>query len=363
MADRIKSLLTALHRMQRNTDTLDEDVANAMRRFSQRLGWPAAYTRSGENVTALRALRGELFARTVDDERTLLTVMLLDLLCTPIPTERITWREALLDVFPYTAGRGAAFQSARIELARRWGRAVLSERLGAAPSPAALDAFLRDDLELVMRNRVANFVRTIAADADPPTPPIRLPIRDGVEAARISRMAWREGWHFDDHVTTESRTLRHKSWAALGERGVVRWARDGYLKTAWIDVQGAGRAQVADRIRAQIAVYTDAELRAQAAQAESPEPARRIAALGFLALDAPVESEPGLVEIFASATRAEAMEVRRAACIGVLYTSWRELEPAVAAVAASDPDDELRTIAANVLESCAKYGWKRVPLA
>jgi len=360
MADRLKQILASLHRMKRNTDTLDEDVANAMRRFSQRLGWPAVYTRSGEHVTLLRALRVELFGRQVDDERTLLLVMLFDLLCTPVPTERISWQDALVRVFPYTAARGAAFPQAKAELARRWGRATLAERLGSAPLPEQVEAFLRDDLELTMRNRTASFARTVSVDAEPPTEPIRLPVRDGVELSRMSRLAWREGWHFDDYATTDSRTLRNKSWAALGERAVVRWARDGYLKTTWIDVQGAGRAQVADRVRAQIAVYTDDELRADAKEGE---PARRIAALGFLALEAKSESDPALVDLFASAARADSMEVRRAACVSVLYTSYRELEPAVAEIAANDPDEELRAIAANVLESCAKHGWTRTPVS
>jgi hypothetical protein len=132
-------------------------------------------------------------------------------------------------------------------------------------------------------------------------------------------------------------------------RSSVRMYEDGALHVNQIVVDGSDSDDVAERIRHRLPTYSPADMPELFAAVENDDDLDD--ALAILALVAPAQADPQLIELFRRGLAHDDWIIRQAALIALSVTAWPELRGDVQRLARDDRHDEVRKLAASVLKT------------
>jgi hypothetical protein len=160
-----------------------------------------------------------------------------------------------------------------------------------------------------------------------------------------TRMAWNNGWQYQDMFLADEERPFEKIWLA-DDHTSVHWIEDAILELNYFAVQGEQADEVAETIREDVDTYDRSELREMVESAERWN--EFLVALHHAAAAAPAEFDPEFFEWFGRGFNHEHPIVRKMTVILTSYPGWPQFRTPLEQVL-GDEDPEVRDLAEGTL--------------
>jgi hypothetical protein len=188
-------------------------------------------------------------------------------------------------------------------------------------------------------------------------PITRLCLQDAVSVGDLSSLAWELDWDIYEIYRGGGRTPFEKVWRSRDEASAIHYVEDPLIGLRYLLLRGANQDGIAEQIRESIGILGREALSNEHQQATgSRELERTLRQMAVAAV--PHRPDPDWLARFRQAGIHDSSRVRRAVVLAAVYTGWRGLAPLLADLAAADPDQAIRSLARQALESLNYKDWQ-----
>ncbi len=189
-------------------------------------------------------------------------------------------------------------------------------------------------------------------------PITRLCLQDAVSVGDLSSLAWKLDWDIYEIYRGDGvLTPFEKVWRSRDEASAIHYVEDPLIGLRYLLLRGANQDAIAEQIREAIGILGREALSNEYQQATGPgELERSLRQMAVTA--APHRPDPDWLARFQQAGIHDSPRVRRAVVLAAVYTGWRGLAPLLTDLAAADPDQAVRSLARQALESLNCKDWQ-----
>lgn len=163
----------------------------------------------------------------------------------------------------------------------------------------------------------------------------QLVLKDWVRRLDLEMAAQQHGWVLRKEVMATDEEPYQKQWATEDEQVAYVYVEDDRIAVRYIEVRAVDIDEAERELREIVNTYTQDELVALAAMAQTPEQWRD--ALHKAAVGAPKQYDPNYFRIFLSGLQHPDRNVKIAAMEAAPYVHWREFELPLMKMEKSDP--------------------------
>jgi hypothetical protein len=175
----------------------------------------------------------------------------------------------------------------------------------------------------------------------------------------VSRAAFRDLARMNDWVPyrvagPDEREPYTETWLAHGGRAVLQYTEDDLLDAVYVVVSGEMTNDVAPLVEAGLPTIAVTDALDQFERTAPGAGRGQPLAHAVIAAD-PDAVDERLLRALEEALADPVRETRTVAVTGSTYLGWRELDPLLREVSASDPDEDLRRLAEQVLAAIRRH--------
>lgn len=163
----------------------------------------------------------------------------------------------------------------------------------------------------------------------------QLVLKDWVRRLDLDMAAQQHGWVLRKEVMATDEEPYQKQWATEDEQIAYVYVEDDRIEVRYIEVRAVDIEDAERELREIVNTYTQDELVALAAMAQTPEQWRD--ALHKAAVGAPKQYDANYFRIFLSGLQHPDRNVKIAAMEAAPYVHWREFELPLMKMEKSDP--------------------------